>query len=969
MKKKFGCIVLIAIIINIFSGLQPGVLAENSGVLLSIDYDNNTALPETFDGVLPKCETKEGSWGKYMEIQPSWGNSGYRLSSQILEDETEYTIKFDISMNGLRTDVPSIMLCEVDEVVSINDNVYHHFGLIKPTSDGQISVAGHTVSGLKYYEDVWYSYEMTFSRRTGLISGKIYQYENQQNVGTFDFLAPVAHYGNGMWERDYDAIKFNCNGTIRIDNILIYEGSSTPVKCSLKSDNVGNIFGNDDGKILKLYMANYLDHDAKVTFDYVIKDERGLTVSSDEGLELSLKAMEKKDYPLSFNITRYGTYDLFLKMKVEGEETFIYETKGYAFSIINSSKSDEGLNYETGVTVASSYIDTENEWNAIKEIALKAGIGALRSDLLWRDLQPSAGSTLSDDKAGYATIAYPGMTEAGIKNMAIIVIANPDYYGGYSKPYMPHQIGTDTAWQEWEAYVDWVSKEYKDSVTYWEIINEPNVSITPDVYSEYFNRAGPIIRNNDPDGKICALATSGVEYSWIEEALGYLDPQYVDVITVHPYDWALEGKYWGLDNWSTVFRDYAHDHRMGRFYDILTEKGFADTEVILTEVSVSSTPATFTTKGLSSQKMQASDLVQLYAQTKAKGFADSTYWYSLVCTTPRGYEKDTVGDRNGNFGLVGNKRDAVAYSAKPAYVAMAGVNKMLNGARYIDAIENVDTDNQMGTRAYRFERADEKQVIVLWAENTFLNIKLSLGAKNIQVYDKYTNLVGNMESEEGEYDFTATFEPMYIVGDFTEFERLSPALAVDSGLVECLKGDVITYTINDSLGRDLKVSAEGSNGAKVSNIENIVDGLGSVTVSTNPDALPEESIDIKVYDGDKMIYYGRVHAVTAEVYVDKILVNNKEVKSLEEITSGNVTLNLAANNLYNYKNDEKIIIAYYDQNQRLISLEIKDMGTISRGSNSSQITLSLPEDCAQMKLMLWGDTKEMRPLCDSIQIR
>ena len=304
MKKVLGYLLLFAIIINNLFVPQIGAMAEDLGVLLAIDYENTNTLPEVFEGASPVCEIKEGPTGNYMEIQPSWGNSGYRLSSPILEDETEYTVKFDVSLKGVRTDIPAIMLCQTDKIVSKNDNVYHHFGLIKPTTDGYISVAGHTVSGLKYYEDTWYSYEMTFNRRTGLVSGEIYQKDAPEKVAIFDFLAKEAQYGNGMPALDYNAIKFNCSGTVSIDNILICKSTKTPVKCMVTSDKAGNIFGNRDEKLLKIDLRNDLDSNVDVTFDYVIKDEKGLEISKDEGLNISLKALEKKSYPLSFNINK-----------------------------------------------------------------------------------------------------------------------------------------------------------------------------------------------------------------------------------------------------------------------------------------------------------------------------------------------------------------------------------------------------------------------------------------------------------------------------------------------------------------------------------------------------------------------------------------------------------------------------------------------------------------------------------------
>ena len=156
----------------------------------------------------------------------------------------------------------------------------------------------------------------------------------------------------------------------------------------------------------------------------------------------------------------------------------------------------------------------------------------------------------------------------------------------------------------------------------------------------------------------------------------------------------------------------------------------------------------------------------------AQGTASKVWWYCLENTQARGNDEVIEGDTEGNFGLfVGNKADKVPMAAKPSYAALAGFNKMLTNAEFIDS---KTTDS--GTRVYRFKRSDGNQIAVVWSEGGEEDITLNLGAQTAEVYDIYTNKITALNADGGGFNLTASSEPIYLSGSFS-------ALSIDTAKV------------------------------------------------------------------------------------------------------------------------------------------------------------------------------------------
>lgn len=884
-RQFFACLVSAAILFSMlpvgFAAAQP----QQTGDENTVQYEEGTYLIQDFEGDVPKVKTFYGSapdysikteknGNKYLEISPNWGESGWELYQPITDGANDYVVKFDFALDGVRTDIPSIMLCEIAFNENASEPYYHHFGLIRPTEEGGFSIAdqNQNVEGISYEALKWYSYAITFNKKSGKISGKISERDNPEVFGVVDFTTIDWIYGNGMpRSKTYDGFQVNCNGTILLDNIEVRESTEIPVAITAATEHTGNIFGSGDARTFTVNVRNKLAETVDAQIGYKILDEDGWVLETGEPESLQIEGKKKGEYSITVNAaSAYGTYKVIFvgTVTLANGETKEVQSQPYMFSVVNKRAPGEALNKKTQSVTLSHYLGTQDKWEKVKELATNAGLGGIRTDLRWGQIQPDRASVLDRNSpdAAFADISYADMVNSGMENMAIIDMGNPYIYNGWNQPYSPHQFETETekeiAWKEWEAYVDYITRAYKDEVTYWEVINEPNAFMSGAQYAEYLKRAYPIIRRNDPDAVICSFALSGVDLAWMEETFKVIGTQYMDIITVHPYDWEYSGEFWGQENWATLYRDQVSMDRINGLRELVNRYGGENIPFMFTEAGVSSTPPLDETYfGLSSLKMQAADLTQMFAMYATRKDVQATFWYSFLMTSPRGSEDAIPGDRNGNFGVVGNEGDLVPYAAKPAYVAMAGYNKMLTGAEYIDGIEHIDKDTTSGTRAYRFRRPDGKQVIVLWTENSAENIALNLGTDAIEVLDKYTNHIGNMRSAAGIYNFTSTFEPVFIVGDFQKFEQTESIISVDMGRAKAVQLDKAVFNFADKKGRNLRLEAKGTPEAQVTENTGIYNGSGRVVVETNAAAQDEEPIDVRIYEDDNLVYYGRLHLI------------------------------------------------------------------------------------------------------------
>ncbi len=116
---------------------------------------------------------------------------------------------------------------------------------------------------------------------------------------------------------------------------------------------------------------------------------------------------------------------------------------------------------------------------------------------------------------------------------------------------------------DWQRFVKACVNRYKGKITHWEILNEPNVNISPDYYTAYLKMMNRIIKEADPEAKVVGLCATGdlggniVKFMEACFKLGALE--HCDAVSFHPYGAPLD--------WSTPVSAEANNEGIRKLVD------------------------------------------------------------------------------------------------------------------------------------------------------------------------------------------------------------------------------------------------------------------------------------------------------------------------------------------------------------------------------------------------------------------
>ena len=359
--------------------------------MLDIDYDSETRALETWSGS-PVAEYPEENGNKYMKINANWANSGYSFDRTIPKDGGEYNVKFDFMNDNKVSNYFSIAMTQKDCLSDGGEkSTYDTFGLLALKPSGEIEVAGEKFTGLDYKDDTWYSYDLTFNRSTGAYTLAIYEKNNADNKingsGTF---SKTETWGHSMYDnRLYDAIKFYCDHTISVDNILIRQADNTSPELGDNSityiTNGGEVSGD---------LNNISLNTAKIAIDF--KDI--INIRTAQG-KISLKAADNTE--VGYTLSQDGT-----KLILNLNEGLKAETE-YKLTISNGIKS---LSDSVVTGVKEFTLKTGKKEFSAKLSALKIGETEVLNYSQWKAAEATVKlnvtNTMGEDVTVPLVIAY-----------------------------------------------------------------------------------------------------------------------------------------------------------------------------------------------------------------------------------------------------------------------------------------------------------------------------------------------------------------------------------------------------------------------------------------------------------------------------------------------------------------------------------------------------------------------------------
>lgn len=915
------------------------VLAAETENFLSVEFNNEVYIPDSLLNSSAECKLKNG----YLEISPNWANTGYKLKNSIKSENKWYSLAFRFKIKE-RGSSYQIMLSEA-KTETDGTEAYRQFGILRLTDGNRFMIAGKELGGMNFQDNKWYLYNVKFNPYTTEIKARISLQNSPSDYAEYNGTVGNDNaWGSSIPIREYDTFKFTDKGTIDIADINLSVSKDEPIYTRVTSAKVGNIFSENDEKMITAEFENVLTSTANANISYEVFDENGNVAERKSIGSVTLKAGEKIQKNIKLSINDFGIYKMIFKIDVNSNgESFSYSSSKFALSV-----ADKLSNAETGnpkMRVNIPYIYDFGEWEKLKAVITDAGITGVRKDLTWYDTEPSKGNYISPN----VTCWYEDAEKSNISNTVVLSATNPVYNNGIWANSYAHLLGAG-AYAAWEKYVTYCAVNYQGLVTDYEILNEPNWNMSAQVYADYLKRANRIIKKFDKTAKVTGFVTGSVPWDWIENLLNIIKDnpsEYLDVLSVHPYDFD-DGDYKTVienESWGIRIRDDLYLSKTERLRALMQKYNCGGLGLNVSEMAITSTT------GVCSPTRQAAELAQLMTIDAAQNKTDSIYWYCLENTMERGDRDYTEYDIEGNYGLVGNKYDIVPFAAKPSYLAACAYNKIVGGGDFVNMLSSD------GAKAYRFKKNGVDR-IVLWSEETEQNICLDLGVNSVSVYDKYGNKLGDIKSDNGKFSFNAGFEPIYITGNINKFELSQNEIFVSKNSQNVSSGDTVRVNISDSRNRNLRAEIISPGAVKT---ENINSSGGTIGFDAKIGGLgkAEDSLTIKLYNGNDLVYAAKTHFMSQSLTLNKLkgtgindfTINTGTTDVDVEIFAENVKSDAAA----------KLITAYYANDGTLMQTNLTNVEATKRGVLNRNIALDIPNGCYKIKFYLFGSEKNIVP--------
>lgn len=933
--KKCLKVVAVIFILLIYSCCT----AAETENLLSVDFNNNPYIPDSLLNSSAECKLKSG----YLEISPNWANTGYKLKSSIKSENKWYSLAFRFKIKE-RGSSYQIMLSEA-KTETDGTEAYRQFGILRLTDGNRFMIAGKELEGMNFQDNKWYFYNVKFNPYTTEIKARVSLQNSPSDYAEYNGTVGNDNaWGSSIPIREYDTFKFTDKGTIDIADIDLSVSKDEPIYTRVTSAKTGNIFSAEDEKSVTAEFENVLTGTANANISYEVFDENGNVTERKSIGSVTLKAGEKIQKNIKLGINDFGIYKVIFRIEGNSNgESFSYSSSKFALAV-----ADKLSNAETGnpkMRVNIPYIYDMTEWEKIKTIITDAGITGVRKDLTWYDTEPSKGNYVSPN----VTCWYEDAEKSNISNTVVLSATNPVYNNGIWEKSYAHLLGAN-AYAAWEKYVTYCAVNYQGLVTDYEILNEPNWNMSVQVYADYLKRANRIIKKFDKTAKVTGFVTGSVPWDWIKNLLNIIKDnpsEYLDVLSVHPYDFD-DGDYKTVienESWGIRIRDALYLSKIDRIKALMQQYNCGGLGLNISEMAITSTT------GVCSPTRQAAELAQLMTVDAAHQKTNSIYWYCLENTMERGDRDYTEYDIEGNYGLVGNKYDVVPYAAKPSYLAACAYNKIVGGGTYVSTV------SKDGAKAYRFKK-NGRDAAVLWSEETEQNICLDLGVNSVSVYDKYGNKLGDIKSDNGKFSFNAEFEPMYITGNFSKFESSQNEITISKDVQNVTIGDSIKVNISDSKNRVLRAEILSANAIGIKNINSSA-GTTAFDAEIRGTGNAEEALTIKLYDNSDLVYAAKTHFMSQSLTLNKVkgtgindfTINTGTTDVDVEIFAENVKSDAAA----------KLITAYYAKDGTLMQTNLTNVEATKRGVLNRNIALDIPNGCYKIKFYLFGSEKNIVP--------
>lgn len=566
---------------------------------------------------------------------------------------------------------------------------------------------------------------------------------------------------------------------------------------NLISEQIGNIFCNDDEQSFSFDLKNYSTdvHSGRLIYS-IIGDGGNILWTLTE--DFNIKRNETINKKIAFNLEKYGTY--YMAVSAEYNDK-VFEVKK-PMSFVDSSKNDV-KNKDFGINTYFNWAGWEHDKGSI--VTAKTNAGFIRQGVAWTTMDQPANLAVKAFAMPQKVIdGYKEVQKQGLEIQMVYGYGNPKYMA--NDKCMPFD---ETTRQYFAEYCGFTTSELKKAgldINTYEIWNEPNLYTSYNknqVSGEGFGlmaiEAAKAIKSADPQAKVGTLSIANpitdASYEYAKEIFETGLTDYIDAITLHPYSQtnlpenALPPR---MDKYIELYRE-----ALGDKGDVwMTEMGYVDNEFGV------------------DHRLQAAYNVRTYL------FAIATGRTSLFTLHTLSNHGAMLTNREHNFAIVNSHNPQlteVPYSAKKSYVALTAMNTLMADTEYVQTIKD-DKDEY----AYRYKRGyDGKDIIAMWTKTANEGdgqMCLNLGCDSIDLYDMYGNMK-TVYGVDGKYRFTIDECPVYAVGNFTEPEYVGGidaqvGIELNTTDFEVCAGDNLSIEVNNHTGKNVTARINPITGMK-----------------------------------------------------------------------------------------------------------------------------------------------------------
>ncbi len=576
---------------------------------------------------------------------------------------------------------------------------------------------------------------------------------------------------------------------VPIGNIFIEEDTGEyPILFDADCGYAGRMFSYGNSDKLNITYCNTINSMVEADVKYSIKNHEGRTVYNGEMQKISLSPDQTGEQEILTGVTERGTYTLELAAMLNDEKGSKFEfTKSLKFSIIDTLEDGEQRNPLVGMCDGISDNFYGGGYSGAEQLA-RLPIGAVRLGGL-DDISVETSQGVYNDPT-FEDRKYHG--DKGVEIFALAYQMQSWYNGGRGTGAYPN---TDEAHQGYANYAAYIAKlPYVNTIEMFNEWNHSGFSIldqSADGYLEYCKAAYPAIKAAaaaaGKDVKVLAGGCAGFASNWIERfiKLGGLD--YCDGLSYHPY------QYRSFDYKSFKEQTDQVKKWMMEYY------GSAK-PITLTEMGIPEADDAETTKAGYEHWNKMRSLPGMYIMAQHMSAFDTIYYYNMHST---GSGADQREPGFGLFEFVGNSHGN-RLTALDSAVTFAAYMDKLTGATPGRKIENENYTKL----AYEFEKENGEKIAALWTSTQHDTLGLNLGVNEVKVYDQFGNYKETLYSDNGCFDFDLTDEIIYIEGNFVSFEETNSKISLSTGVAECVVGDMVSFSLEDSAKRSLKAELD-----------------------------------------------------------------------------------------------------------------------------------------------------------------